>query len=87
MSVVDVAECWNGWCIGTDCDGERHHDVTGYSWRQKQGDEYCPVCSAYHVPVRCEGDLCESCCACADKDHQPVCRCPGVCPIPEHSEV
>lgn len=47
-----MADCWNDFCILTDCDGVRHGDATGDSWRQREGESYCPFCKRYHA----EGD-------------------------------
>jgi hypothetical protein len=33
--------CWSGFCIAGDCDGLHHVDVTGYTWTERQGDQYC----------------------------------------------
>lgn len=38
-----MTECWNAFCILSECDGEHHGDNTGYSWRQKRGQEYDPA--------------------------------------------
>lgn len=43
-------ECWNDFCISTDCDGENHVDTTGDSWRQARGEVYCPSEADYLPP-------------------------------------
>lgn len=40
-------ECWNDWCILTDCDGVHHGDPTGYSWEQARGTQYNPESGRY----------------------------------------
>ena len=40
-------KCWNLFCIAGDCDGVSHVDVTGHSWRQERGTEYCLVHDRY----------------------------------------
>jgi hypothetical protein len=45
-----MVECWNAFCIATDCDGVSHVDVTGYSWKQERGTEYDPAVGEYVRP-------------------------------------
>lgn len=46
--------CWNAFCVQDEHVGsDGHVDRTGRSWEQRQGDEYCVPCSAYHVHGEC----------------------------------
>ncbi len=44
-------ECWNGFCIATDCNGINHVDATGQCWAQERGNVYCPACQNYRHPA------------------------------------
>ncbi|WP_367137939.1 hypothetical protein [Saccharothrix sp. HUAS TT1] len=39
---MSTQDCWNGYCILSDCDGEHHGDHTGRSWWQPEGYRYVP---------------------------------------------
>lgn len=45
-----MGNCWNAFCIATDCNGVHHVDTTGSAWKQERGTEYDPATGDYVRP-------------------------------------
>lgn len=45
-----MVDCWNAFCVPTDCDGIAHVDSTGHSWNQAKGMAYNPATGVYDLP-------------------------------------